>query len=232
MQGVAPAAPLIFALLTQLAAPHASTGAAQPLLLAVEAEAARIIPDQIDAAKILPSSPSIRVVIQASDVTHAERLAGGTDALDAIIAIGPQSAPSANAISQRGGRCITYEPIPHRIPRWRRLLFPTWVAREAERLPIESLKAAPAQQAFLVAPDHKPVRLQILMGGGASTFMAAPQQASHDRTAPPLGPNLPAPSAHHDASRVTADLRTTSAKLRRVLARKSAPPPSKGASAP
>ncbi len=218
-------APLLYGVLAQLAALHTSAGAAPDLLIAVEAEAAQILTEYVDTK--LPAGPRIRLVVQASDISCAERLAGGPGSSSAIVAIGPQTENSAAALSQRGGRCFTHEPIPHRIPRWRSLLFPAWVPRETERLPQAALRTANADEAFLVVPQHKPVRLKVLLGGGATTYMAANEPAAHDWTAPPLA----AAPLTRDAPN-TASSRTppgaTSAKLRRVLTRKSATPSSKG----
>jgi hypothetical protein len=229
LQGVAGqhAAALFHGLLAQLAALHASAGG-QDLLLAIEAEAARILVDAVDVKQPLPASAVTRIVVQAADVAHAERLGDG---LGAIVAIGPQADASAAALSRRGGRCTTYDPIPHRIPRWRRLLFPTWVSREVERLPEAALKAAGPDEAFLVVPQRKPAPLKVLVGGGATTYVAVGEPAAHDWSAPPLAA---APLAQDAPNVISAPTPPgpTSAKLRRVLTRKSATPSSKGAPHP
>lgn len=217
-------APLLYGVLAQLAALHTSAGAAPDLLVAVEAEAARILTEYVDTK--LPAGPRIRIVAQASDISYAERLTGDTGSLGAIVAIGPQTENNATALSQRGGRCFTHEPIPHRIPRWRSLLFPAWVSRETERLPQAGLTAASADEAFLVIPQQKPVRLKVLLGAGATTYNAAHKPATHDWSAPPLAAAPPTQDAPNTASPGLPP-GATSAKLRRVLTRKSAAPSSK-----
>lgn len=221
---------LIQGVLAQLAALHASAGAAQDLMVAVEAEAVRVLAEH--AKQQLPVSPRARVVVQAGDISHAQRLAGETDSLGAVVAIGPQREPSAAALSSLGGQCMTFEPIPHRIPRWRDLLFPAWVARQAERLPVEALKGAGADQAFLVAADQKPVRMNVLVGGGASSYVTTAQPAAHDWSAPPLDHAASAPDSLENPAPAAAATGPGSARLRRVLTRKSAPPAAKGSPAP
>lgn len=230
MEGIsgAPMAPLVEGVLAQLAALYASAGAASDLLVAIEAEAARILAER-NTMRPLPVRPKARVIVQADDISRAQRLAGEVDSLGAVVAIGPQNELSADALSRLGGRCMTYEPIPHRIPRWRALLLPTWIAREAERLPAEALKIAGADQAFLVTPGQKPVRMKVLVGGGASSFLTTAQPAAHDWSAPPLEHPTSAPDVSQETAPPAAPAGPSSAKLRRVLTRKSATPSTNGA---
>lgn len=220
-----PAAPLVQALLAQLATHHANACDAPPLMLAVEAVAARLLAEQLGAT--LPIGPDTKVLIQSTDIAHAECLIGAGERASSIVAIGPQTEANAQSLSNRAGYCTAYGPIPFEIHRWRRLLFPDWVKQEVERLPTTALKSASPSEAFLVAPDQKPVRMAVLVGGGATCFMAPTAPAPHDWSAPPAdNARLPEPAAD-TASPVLAG--PTATKLRRVLARTTAKPATKGA---
>lgn len=221
-QDDADAAPLVRALLAQLAALRASGGA--ELLLAIEADAARRLAAQANAA--LPSSAHTRLLIQAVDVAEAERLVGANADRAAIVAIGPQTQASAEIISRRAGACAVFAMMPHRLPRWCALLFPTWRRQQTARLPAEALQAAAPDQALLVAPDQKPVRLRALTGAGASAFAGAQALAPHDWTAPPAVQTMPAPG---EVDTPLASPAPSAAKLRRMLSRTSAKPTGKTA---
>lgn len=217
-------APLIHALLAQLAALHTDSDARE-MLIAVEADPACDLATQVTAA--LPASNAARVLIQSSDLAEAERIIG-PDA--SLVAIGHQSEASAERLSRHAGRCTVLAPFPLQIPRWRLLLFPTWVEREQPRLPEAALRMASPAEAFLVAPGQKPVRMRVLIGGGATRFVPSHQPARHDWEAPPLASATTSatPPAAADAA-PTAPPTTSAAKLRRVLTRTSGKPHQKGA---
>lgn len=217
------AAPLIHALLAQLAVHHASASNAPALMVAVEADAAQCLVEQLGAE--LPIGPNTRALLQTANIAHAERLTG----TGSVVAIGPQNETSARSLSERAGRCVVFGPLPHAIPRrWRSLLFPAWVKQEMERLPAEALRAVAPTEAFLIGRDQRPVRMQVLIGAGASRFTSVSAPARHDWSAPPLEPSPPlqAPAAGavvHTGPRVM--------KLRRVLTRAAAKPANTGARA-
>ncbi len=217
-------APLIYALLAQLAALHIDSGAGE-MLIAVEADVARDLVVQVNAA--LPVSGAARVLIQSQDLAEAERLIG-PDA--SLVAIGPQSDASAERLSKHAGPCTVFAALPLQIPRWRRLLFPTWIEQEQPRLPAAALRTASPAEAFLVAPNQKPVRMHVLIGGDATHFVSSHQPTRHDWEAPPLtSPLTPTtPPGAADAA-PTAPPAASAAKLRRVLTRTGGNPHQKGA---
>ncbi len=222
------AAPLVHALLAQLAAHHSSASDAPPLLLAAEVDAARLLVERVGAA--LPIGANIKILIQSTDTAAAEPLLGTGLGQSPIVAIGPQTDASAQGLSRIAGRCVVFEPMPHAIPRLRRLLLPTWIKQEVDRLPATALKTASPSEAFLVAPDHKPVRMRVLIGGAATSFVAPTMPAQHDWSAPPVDSvHLPDAPTADAAPPVLAG--STATKLRRVLTRAGAKPASKGAPA-
>lgn len=221
-----PAAPLAQALLAQLATHHSSASEAPDLMVAIEADAARLLVEQLGAT--LPIGPNIKVLIQSTDIAHAECLIGMSQREGPIVAIGSQTDASAQSISVRAGECTAYGPIPLEIHRWRRLLFPAWVKQVVERLPTAALKSATPSEAFLVAPDQKPVRMTVLVGGGVTRFIVPAAPARHDWSEPPADSVRPPETAAADAaSPVLAS--PTATKLRRVLTRAAAKPANKGA---
>lgn len=218
--------PLIQGLLAQLATHRSGASDAPSLMVAIEADAARVLAEQLGDA--LRNRPNAKVLIQTTDIADAERLMAACLGQSPIVAIGPQSDASTQGLSRRAGRCVVFEPMPRAIPRWRDLLFPTWVKQEVERLPETALKSALPSEAFLIAPDQKPARMRVIVGGGATIFMAPTASAPHDWSAPPVdGVHLP------EASAVDADLLVrpgpAATKLRRVLTRAAAKPANKGA---
>jgi len=217
-------AALIHALLAQLAALHID-GEAGEMLIAVEANAACDLAARVTAA--LPASNAARVLIQSPDLAEAERLIG-PDA--SLVAIGPQSEASAERLSKRAGACTVFAALPLNIPRWRRLLFPTWVEQERPRLPAAALRTASPAEALLVAPQHKPVRMRVLIGGDAAHFASSHQPARHDWEAPPLASaTTPTTSPAAADAAPTAPPAASAARLRRVLTRTSGKPHQKGA---
>lgn len=223
---VAPAAPLVQALLAQLATHHASASDAPPLMLAIEADAARRLVEQLGAT--LPIGPNTKVLIQSTDIPSAECVIGAGQRARSIVAIGPQTEANAQSLSNRAGYCAVYGPIPFEIHRWRRLVFPSWVKQEVERLPTAALISALPSEAFLMAPDHKPVRMRVLVGGGVTCFMAPPAPARHDWSAPPADSvRLPETRPADDPLPIRPGHAAT--KLRRALTRTAAKSATKGA---
>ncbi len=222
----APAAPLVQALLAQLATHHSSANEAPDLIVAIEADAARLLAEQ--RGSVLPIEGHANVLIQTADITHAERLVGMSRSACPIVAIGPQKDASAQGLTERAGRCVVFEPMPHAIRRWRDLLLPAWMKHEVERLPIAALKSASPSEAFLVTPGQKPARMRVIVGGGATSFMAPTASAPHDWSAPPVDSvHLPeAPAAHADSPVRPGP---AARKLRRMLARTATKPATKGA---
>ncbi|HEX8902909.1 hypothetical protein [Vitreimonas sp.] len=217
-------APLVPALLAQLATHHSSASDALPLILAIEADAARLLVEQRAA---LPIGPNTKILIQATDIADAERLRGTGWSESPIVVIGPQTDASAQGVSRLAGRCVVFEPMPHAIPRWRRLLLPTWVKQEVDRLPTTALKTVSPSEALLVAPNQKPLRMRVFVGGGATSFRAAAAPAQHDWSAPPVDSvRLPEPPADTHSPVLAGP---TATKLRRVLTRAVAKPANKGA---
>ncbi|MEQ1818580.1 MAG: hypothetical protein ABL871_08215 [Terricaulis sp.] len=219
-------APLVQGLLAQLATRHSGASDAPSLMVAIEADAARVLAEQLGDA--LRNRPNAKVLIQTTDIADAERWMAACLGQCPIVAIGSQSDASTQGVSRRAGRCVVFEPMPRAIRRWRDLLFPTWVKQEVERLPETALKSALPSEAFLIAPDQKPARMRVIVGGGATIFMAPTASAPHDWSAPPVdGVHLP------EASAVDADLLVrpgpAATKLRRVLTRAAAKPANKGA---
>ncbi|MEQ1494019.1 MAG: hypothetical protein ABL932_26110, partial [Terricaulis sp.] len=98
-----PAAPLVQALLAQLATHHSCARDASPLMLAVEADAARILAEQPGAK--LPVGPNAKVLVQATDIAHAECLIGMSQRDGPIVAIGPHTDANAQSLSRRAGYC-------------------------------------------------------------------------------------------------------------------------------
>jgi len=221
-----PAASLVRALLAHLATHRSCASDAPPLMLFVEADAARILVKQTGAT--LPISPNTKVLIQSTDIAHAECLIDMSQREGPIVAIGPQTDANAQSLSRRAGYCAVYGPIPFEIYRWRRLMFPDWLKQEVERLPTAALKSALPSDALLVAPDHKPVRMRVLVGGGVTRFTApTATSAQHDWSAPPTdGVRPPEPPAADAVSPVLAGPKAT--KLRRALTRTATKPANKG----
>lgn len=218
------AGPIMRSVVAQIGALHASTSDAPALLIAVEADAARLLAEPHAAPLTFPVNSNTRLILQTADIAHAKGLCGAHEGLSAIVAIGPQSKSNAAALSQLGGRCRTYDPIPHHLPRWRRHLFPTWVARETERLPIAALTSADASEAFLIVSSQKPARLEVLIGGGVSTFADISALAAHDWSAPPLDITSAPPDARARPGFGTPLTPPARTKLRRILTRTAAPP--------
>lgn len=222
---VPPATPLVQALLAQLATHRSSASDIPPLMLVIEADAAGLWVEQLGAK--LPIGPNTKVLIQSTDIANAECWIGMGPREGPIVAIGPQTDASAQSLSRRAGYCAVYEPMPFEIHRWRRLLFPDWVKQEVERLPTAALKSASPSESFLVAPDQKPVRMGVLIGDGATRFIAPTTPAPHDWSAPPADSVRPPETAAADTdSLVVAG--PTATKLRRVLARTATKPANKG----
>ncbi|UPT63823.1 MAG: hypothetical protein M0D54_04550 [Hyphomonadaceae bacterium JAD_PAG50586_4] len=220
-----PAASLVQALLAQLATHHSSANDAPPLMLVVEADAARILVEQTGAT--LPVGPNAKAVIQTADIAQAERLIGTSPRESLIVAIGPQTDASAQSISVRAGECTAYGPIPFEIHRWRRLLLPAWVKQVVERLPTTALKSASPSEAFLVAPDRKPVRMAVLVGGGATRFTASnAAPAPHDWSVPPADAAHPPEALAVDVPSLASPA-PAATKLRRVLTRADGKPANK-----
>jgi len=226
MESVGPPAPsLIQALLAQLAAHHDGADRAQSLMVAIDADAARLL---AELGARLPLGPNTRVLLQTADIDHAKRLFGAGQFASPIVAIGPQADASAESLSQRAGRCVVFAPLPNAVRRWRGI-FPIWVKQEVDRLPANALTAALPSEAFLIAPDQKPVRMRVLIGGGAARFVTASAPASHDWTAPPV--DAPQQSQTPQTTTSVAAPGPAATKLRRVLTRAAAKPGSKGAPA-
>lgn len=226
MENVGPhAASLIQALLAELAAHQDGANRGQSLMMAIEANAARFL---AELGARLPLGPNTMTLLQTTDIAHARRLRGAGQFADSIVAIGPQAEASAERLSQRAGRCVVFEPLPNAVRRWRGI-FPIWIKQEVDRLPAAALTAALPSEAFLIAPDQKPVRMRVLVGGGAARFITASAPAPHDWTAPPA--DAPQRSQTTETTTSVATPGPAAAKLRRVLTRAAAKPASKGAPA-
>jgi len=216
-----PAASLILALLAQLAAHHDGATRAQPLMVAIEADAARLL---AELGARLPLGPN--TLLQTVDIDHAKRLRGAGQFADPIVAIGPQTEASAESLCQRAGRCVVFAPLPNAVRRWRGI-FPIWIKQEVDRLPAKALTAALPSEAFLIAPDQKPVRMRVLVGGAAARFVTASAPAPHDWTASPS--DVPQRPQTPETTTSIATPGPTATKIRRVLTRAAAKPASKGA---
>jgi hypothetical protein len=222
----ASATPLVQALLAQLATHQSSASEASPLMLAIEADAARILFKQAP----LPVGHSAKLFVQTAEMAEVERLVSTSQTTSLVVVIGPQTDVSAQGVSQLAGECVVFEPIPHAIPRWRNLLFPTCVKRAVKRLPATALQSAPPYEAFLIVRDQKPVRMRVIVGGGGTSFIAPSASAPHDWSAPPID-GTPLPEAPGAGGDLPPRPGPAASKLRRVLTRAAAKPAKKGARA-
>lgn len=194
----------------------------------------------------------LRVLTQARSVSDATSLVSADDnRLDgdisagfaAIAAIGPQTEATAKAMAERVGSIEYWRRWPGESGLWARWLLPHWEVATEWALPSAGLTAAPPSEELLLFDDLKPVRCRTLVcDAGKSSFVCGSSlpQAAHDWNAPALTPAaqststaLHAPPPQPElalAPRVAGPV--TGVRLRRALARRSAPvlqsPPTSG----
>ena len=122
--------------------------------------------------------------------------------------------------------------IDRALARW---LLPYWERASDWAVPPATLKAAPASEGLLLIDELRPVRCRTLVcDAGKSSFVAASSlaHAPHDWDAPPLPPAAlsiiaavaaPPPAQPELALTASVTGSVSGAKLRRALARRSAP---------
>lgn len=184
----------------------------------------------------------VRLLVQARSVSDVAELvqAGDDDAgelmrvnFTAIAAIGAQTEASATAIASLVGQRESWRrwsrQTGHAAERW---LLPYWQSGDAWVISPAELAAAAPSDGLLLFDTLKPIRCRTLLSpGGRSAFITASALApvSHDWGAAPLPPAAQSKSAAL-AAPAPAQLEQPplaptipGAKLRRVLARRSAP---------
>lgn len=201
-------------------------------------------PPLMDRTLGLAHQPGLRVLAQARCISDAASLicAGDDSVADDIAAafatlaaIGPQTDATAKALAERAGPVEYWRRWPSETGMLARWLLPYWERVADWALTPATFKAAPASYGLLLIDGLKPIRCRTLIcKGGKSSFVAASflAQAPHDWDAPPLPPAAQSKSAALAAPPpAQPDLALTpsvagpvsGAKLRRALARRSAP---------
>lgn len=200
-------------------------------------------PPLLDGPMALAHERGLRVLAQAQCIADAAAMIGANDeSLDgdlsadfsAIAAIGPQTKASAAALAERAGTVEHWRRWPGdqgRIARW---LLPYWERGAAWAVAPGALKAATASEGLLLIDALKPILCRTLTcDAGKSAFVASASlaPAPHDWDASPLPPSaqsksaaLAGPPAQQDLAPASSGVGPVSAtKLRRALARRSAP---------
>lgn len=201
-------------------------------------------PPLVDGAMGLAYQSGLRLLTQARSISEAAALICADDerldrdisaGFSAIAAIGPQTDATAKALAERVGAVEYWRRWPGEHGALARWLLPYWERATDWVLPPAALKAAPTSDALLLIDELKPIRCRTLVcAAGKSSFDAASvlAQASHDWDAPPPLPAVQSKSVALAASppaqpevALTPSVvgPVTGAKLRRALARRSAP---------
>lgn len=203
----------------------------------------REMPALMDEIMRLAHRHGLRVFTQARCISDAAALIGAYDAslagglsagFSAIAAIGPQTEASAAALASRAGTVEYWRRWPGRQPTLAGWLLPYWERGAASAVAPGVLKATPASDGLLLIDPLKPIWCRTLTcDAGASAFTPASALpcAPHDWGGPPLpraalskSAALAAPLDQPDlAVSVGAAAPVSAAKLRRALARGSAP---------
>lgn len=200
-------------------------------------------PPLLDVPMAFAHERGLRVLTQACSIADAAALIGVDDeSLDgdlsagfsAIAAIGPQTETSAAALAERAGIVEHWRRWPGQqsmLPRW---LLPYWERGAAWAVTPGALRAATAGEGLLLIDALKPVWCRTLTcDAGKSAFVAAAAlaPAPHDWDASPPPPAVQSKSAALAAPPAQQDLalppsgagQVSATKLRRALARRSAP---------
>jgi|CXWL01.1.fsa_nt_gi hypothetical protein len=183
----------------------------------------------------------VRLLVQARCVSDvAELVQSGDDDVGelmrvgfaAIAAIGAQTEASAAALAGLAGQRESWRrwsrQVGHAAMRW---LLPYWECGDAWVVAPATLAAAEPSDGLLLFENLKPIRCRTLLRTGASSAFvttAALPQAPHDWDAPPLpsaaqsksAALVAPPPAQQDSVQAPT---VPQAKLRRALARRSAP---------
>lgn len=195
----------------------------------------------IDQVKALAHQRGLRLLVQARRIADAAALIRADDAamLDdlgaafaVLAAIGAQTNTSAKALSERTGSVEYWRRWPHQSGMVARWLLPYW--ERAMEWAVSPAALAPAQSCdgLLLFEGLKPVRCRALASaGGKSAFLTASAcpQAPHDWDTPPAAKSKPValvtPPPAQPALALTPNVANpvSGAKLRRALARRSAP---------
>jgi hypothetical protein len=177
-----------------------------------------------------------RCISNAAALIHADGQSVATDvgvAFPATAAIGPQTDASAVALAERAGSVEFWRRWPGETRTIARWLLPYWERAAEWAVPPDALRSAPASDGLLLIDDLKPIRCRTLIcEGGKSSFIYAStlSHAAHDWNAPPLPP-APLDKPAELAAQPTGQTEpapnvagpVSGAKLRRALARRSAP---------
>ncbi len=200
-------------------------------------------PPLMDGVMALAHERGLRMLAQAHSIADAAAMMGADDgSLDgdlsagfsAIAAIGPQTEATAAALAERAGTVEHWRRWPGDqglIARW---LMPYWERGAAWAVAPGVLKAAPASEGLLLIDELKPIWCRTLFcNAGKSAFVAAAslQHAPHDWDSSPLPSAAQSKSAALGAPPeqpalalgVNTAAPVSAAKLRRALARRSAP---------
>jgi|CXWL01.1.fsa_nt_gi hypothetical protein len=198
-------------------------------------------PPLMDETLSLAHQRGLRVLVQGRCISNAAALirADGHSvdnvgvAFPAIAAIGPQTDASASALAERAGSVEYWRRWPGETRTIARWLLPYWERAAEWVVAPDALRSAPASDGLLLIDDLKPIRCRTLIcDSGKSSFIAASTlpHAPHDWDVPSLPPAplgkpaelaaLPAVQTEPAANVATP---LSGAKLRRALARRSAP---------
>ncbi len=200
-------------------------------------------PPLMDGPMALAHERGLRVLTQARCIADAAAMIGADDeSLDGDLsaafslfgAIGPQTEASAKALAERAGTVEHWRRWPGdqgMIARW---LLPYWERGAAWSVAPGVLRAATASEGLLLFDELKPIWCRTLTcDAGKSAFVAAAAlpHAPHDWDGPSLPPAVQSKSAALAAPPqqpalalgINGAAPVSATKLRRALARRSAP---------
>lgn len=198
-------------------------------------------PPLLDAAICAAHVRGVRLLIQAACANDAGVLIGADedltkdvrDVFAAIAAFGPQTEASAATAAAMAGQVRVWrrwKPQAGRVSRW---LLPYWERADAWVIAPEALQRADPGDGLLLMAGMKPIRCRTLVTDRATPVFldaASVPVAPHDWDAPPLPPAalgasaaLSAPLPQTDHAETTLHPRIGGSKLRRALARRTAP---------
>ncbi|MBX9745617.1 MAG: hypothetical protein K2X34_01865 [Hyphomonadaceae bacterium] len=233
------AAPLMAALLAQLVAAcamnantdHLGRPRKRDLLIVLEAQALKLLANQ----SALPvffahaGGNACRLLVQGETLKEVP-----LEAYDTIVAIGPQTEPSAETLSKRGGEISAWRLMSraeHSIRAWTR---PTWARVKRPIVAADDLIAADAAQAMVFVQDLPPFRARsISIHGPPATFLSGADltPVAHDWDAPPACPDVSAASSPFPTSPLK-ERAPIGANIRAALSRRAPPRTKPKATAP
>ncbi|MBY0565627.1 MAG: hypothetical protein K2P58_15765 [Hyphomonadaceae bacterium] len=225
------AAPLMAALLAQLVAAcamnantdHLGRLRKRDLLIVLEAQALELLANQ-SALPVLAAlvGGGCRVLVQAASLADVPQ-----EACDIIAAIGPQTEPSAETLSKRGGEISEWRLLrrtEHSIRVW---AAPNWARIERPIVSVGDLVEANATQTMMFVRDLPPIRARtISIDGPPATFLSSADltPVAHHWDAPPACPDVSAAR-----SAITAQTQPSpapmGANIRAALSRRAPPRP-------